>query len=406
LPRYLKNMYEKPNVRCVVFTGGGTGGHIYPGLAVAGAFRRQNPSVYVVWVGSSSGMDRTLVEKSGLADAFYGIPSGKFRRYFSLKTLPDIVKIVAGFFAAFFLLLKLKPCAVFSKGGYVSVPPCFASRALKIPVYTHECDFSPGLATKLNARAAHRVFVSYEQTANFFSAAMRARVIVTGNPVREAFYTADAQRGRQFLGLSAHNNSKPVLLVLGGSTGSKQINDLVCASLPFLTGHFFVVHQTGEQAGGQTTASGEQASREQSLARGTTQELPDYRRFAFIYGEMCDVIAASDVVVSRAGANSLAECAVCAKPLVLIPLEGSGTRGDQVENAAFFEKQGAALVLVPSKKHKSVTPEDLAAALTTMLEPARRKAFSLSVRRTVPAQRAADVIASTITAEVFRHERP
>jgi UDP-N-acetylglucosamine--N-acetylmuramyl-(pentapeptide) pyrophosphoryl-undecaprenol N-acetylglucosamine transferase len=369
------------NFGTVVFTGGGTGGHIYPGLAVAGAFRVLNAGARIVWIGSSGGMDRTLVEKSGLADAFYGIPSGKLRRYFSLKIIPDVIKIAAGVISSIFLLVRLKPRAVFSKGGYVSVPPCFASRLLGIPVYTHECDFSPGLATRLNSRAASRVFVSYEGTAAFFPASMRDRVTVTGNPVRAQCYAADAQKGRRFLGISA--TDKPVLLVIGGSSGSAQINALVAHALPRLTEHFFVAHQTGFGADGKAVAQNADA--------------PDYRGFAFIYGEMCDVIAAADVVVSRAGANFLSECAVCAKPLVLIPLAGSGTRGDQVENAAYFAQKGAALVL----DGKTVTADDLVLALETMLDPAARAAFSKAAHALVPDPHPAEVIASIMTQEVF-----
>ena len=148
----------------VVFTGGGTGGHIFPGLAVADDLRQLYSEAglqcRIVWIGSSKGMDGSIIEKSGSVDTFYGIPTGKLRRYFSLENLVDVFRIIGGCIASFFLLLKLRPAMVFSKGGFVSVPPCFAAGLLRIPVYTHECEFYPGLATRLNSWVARKVLLS------------------------------------------------------------------------------------------------------------------------------------------------------------------------------------------------------------------------------------------------------
>ncbi len=318
----------------VAFTGGGTGGHIYPGLAVAEELRSlyaaDNHSCRIIWIGSSSGMDRNIVEKSCSADVFYGVPAGKLRRYFSFRNFIDVFKIAAGFIVSFFILLREKPAVVFSKGGFVSVPPCFAAKLLKIPVFTHECDFSPGLATRLNSRTAAKILLSYEATARFFSESVREKIIVTGNPVRPAFYTASAERGRHFLQIGQDAGSKPLLVAVGGSSGARQINELIQQNLDYLCENFTVVHQTG-------------AAWTVSDDTGTYKE--DYKAYPFIYQEMPDVLAAADIILSRAGANSLWECAVLGKPMVLIPLEGAGTRGDQVENARFFEEHGAAKVL-------------------------------------------------------------
>jgi UDP-N-acetylglucosamine--N-acetylmuramyl-(pentapeptide) pyrophosphoryl-undecaprenol N-acetylglucosamine transferase len=375
---------------CCAFTGGGTGGHIFPGLAVAGAFRKKmtdgaSSAPRIVWIGSSRGMDKDLVEKSGKIDRFYGIPSGKLRRYVSFQTIPDMFRVLAGFFAALFLFLKLKPAFVFSKGGYVSVPPCFAAKLLGIPVFTHECDFSPGLATRLNSRAASRVFVSYAGTKDFFPADIQKRVIVTGNPVRAEFYEADALRGRELLGIPAASAaSKPVLLVLGGSSGAKQINELVRETLPRLTEHFLVIHQTGY-----TAESGA------SSAHCPPPAALPYRAFPFIHEGMCDVIAASDVVVSRAGANSLSECAALKKPLVLIPLAGAGTRGDQVENAEFFAKNRAALAL-----NGGVTAQEFIEALETMRDAGKRAELSRNIAALSEGKRPAEEIAAALRASI------
>lgn len=325
-------MKDKKTV--VVFAGGGTGGHIYPGLAIAEELRElarsKGEELQICWLGNNTGMDKTLVEKSGSVDSFYGIPSGKLRRYISLKNIADVFKIFAGFISSFFILAKLRPAVLFSKGGFVSVPPCVSAHLLHIPVFTHECDFTPGLATKLNSRFASKILVSYDDTKKYLNKIQCEKTIVTGNPVRPVFYSADPVSGRRFLGLSEKKKlgDKPLLLVLGGSLGAHQINELVSQNLDWLCEHFIVVHQIGARD-----------------AETMPAARANYHPYAFIYAEMPDVIASADIVLSRAGANSLWECAVLGKPLVLIPLCGSGTRGDQVDNAQFFAERNAALVL-------------------------------------------------------------
>jgi len=309
----------------IAFTGGGTGGHIFPGLAVAAELKNQLADCRLFWIGSSSGMDRALVEEAGIE--FFGVPSGKLRRYFSLRTIVDFFKVIAGFFAARKILKKQKAVLLFSKGGFVSVPPCAAAASLKIPVFTHESDFSPGLATKINARFAARtgggIFTAYEDTARFFSENIRERITVSGNPVRGIFKNADPAKGRAFLGVE--DNAR-ILLVLGGSQGAREINELVRAALPDLTEVYTVVHQTGPNLSWDVSASDR------------------YKPFPFIKEEMPHVLAAAELAAGRSGAG-IWEWAVLGKPMLLIPLRGSGTRGDQVENARFFQEAGAALVL-------------------------------------------------------------
>ena len=381
----------------IVFTGGGTGGHIYPGLAIVDEFKKKlsnvkidgkTPELNVVWIGSKKGSDRDIVEKSGSCDKFYGISSGKLRRYFSFQNFLDIFKIGIGFISSFFLLLKLKPIFVFSKGGFVSVPPVIAAKILKIPVYTHECDFSPGLATKINSKFAKKILLSFESTTSFFAGPLKEKLVVTGNPVRPVFYNASAEKGKTFIGYDSNITKKPILLVMGGSLGAVQINSLVKENLEWIKERFFIVHQTGKQ--------------------WADELLPlkddDYHPYPFIYNEMPDVMAAADVVLSRSGSNSLWECAVSKKPLILIPFSGSGTRGDQVENAAFFEKYKAALVLggkladgTPSKEASS---ENLKEALMILSEEAKRSEFSQNVEKLVGNVKPAEYIANLIYSEV------
>ena len=403
--------------KCVAaFTGGGTGGHIYPGLAVAGLLRkkfagREEP-LRIVWLGSRGKMDREIVQSArsdspakdaarneknpensiGLIDAFYGIPSGKLRRYFSIKNFFDIFKIGFGFFAAFFILLKERPAFLFSKGGFVSVPPCLAARILRIKVYTHECDFTPGLATRINSRFAHEIFLSYDETKKYFSSVAQKKLVVTGNPVREVFYNANPDIGRKFVFGIANSGTenfsedrgaeKPVLLVTGGSLGAAQINSLVLENLDWLCENFIVVHQTGKK-----NASSEEGASEKN----------GYYPFAFIYEEMPHVFAMADVVLSRSGANSIWEAAVLAKPMVLLPLEGEGTRGDQVDNAEFFSKRGAAIVI----RKAEASSQKFRDALSLVLKKNVREEFSSACKKIVGNEKPAEKIAGILFAENF-----
>lgn len=364
----------------IAFAGGGTGGHIYPGLAIADELKtiasEKNVDIELFWFGNSSGMDRNIVEKSGSVNKFIGIPSGKLRRYFSLKNFFDIFKIFAGFVASFFKLLFIRPVVLFSKGGFVSVPPCIAAKLLGIPVFTHECDFTPGLATRINSKFASKILLSYEETKKFFSAEKQNKTIVTGNPIRPVFYSANAKAGLEFLFEGKDfDSSKPILLVLGGSLGAHQINQLIVENLDWLTSKFNVVHQCGAKDKDFVPA----------VKKG-------YYPYPFIYSQMPDVIAASDIVLSRAGANSIWECSVLGKPLVLIPLCGSGTRGDQVDNAAFFEKQNAAKVLLGD----DVTFDNLKKLLEFLLDSSERDVMAMASKKMSEGNRPAKVIAEII----------
>jgi UDP-N-acetylglucosamine--N-acetylmuramyl-(pentapeptide) pyrophosphoryl-undecaprenol N-acetylglucosamine transferase len=322
------------------FTGGGTGGHIYPGLAVIARLRGLpgGEGRRFFWIGSDRGMDRSIVEAAGIK--FYGIPSGKLRRYVSLRNFTDLFRIAAGFIAARRILKREKPSLLFSKGGFVSVPPCAAAASLKIPLFSHESDYSPGLATRLNSRFAEKIFIPYTESRGFFAEALRKKLELSGNPIRPQFWEADAAKGRAFLGAAPEER---ILLVLGGSQGSREINKLVEKSLPGLLRWYTVVHQTGA---GDEAAPKEAARKEAGGEGPADRKLPGrYLPRAYIGDELPHVIAAAELVFCRSGAGTLWECGALRKPMVLLPLRGSGTRGDQVENARIFRDAGAALVL-------------------------------------------------------------
>jgi UDP-N-acetylglucosamine--N-acetylmuramyl-(pentapeptide) pyrophosphoryl-undecaprenol N-acetylglucosamine transferase len=308
-----KRMSDEP---AIAFTGGGTAGHVFPGIAVAQELGRR-----VIWIGSSDGVEKSLVTAAGIE--FRPIPAGKLRRYFSLRNLSDLAKIAAGFFASVRILKKERPALLFSKGGFVSVPPVVAARLVGIPSFTHESDFDPGLATRINLRFCEKVLVSFAETVQYLPARYRAKAVVTGNPVRASIYRAEASRGRAHVGCAP---SAPLLFVMGGSLGSSFINALIQSSLPRLLKRFFVVHQAGEK--------GYVASLRRS-----------YFTTPFFGEELPDVMAAADLVISRAGANTLAELAALGKPSLLIPLPETSSRGDQLRNAELFRARGASLVM-------------------------------------------------------------
>jgi UDP-N-acetylglucosamine--N-acetylmuramyl-(pentapeptide) pyrophosphoryl-undecaprenol N-acetylglucosamine transferase len=274
-------------------------------------------------------------------------------------------RVLAGFFAARRILKKRKVRILFSKGGFVSVPPCAAAASLGIPVLTHESDFSPGLATRLNLRfvrrAGGRVFTAYGDTSRLLPGLPPDRITVSGNPVSPVFRAADPAKGRAFLGLGPADR---VLLVLGGSQGAREVNDLVRDSLANLCRHYTVVHQHGPG------------------------HLPDrpgpdrYIPFPYIGDEMPHVLAAAELVLGRSGAGTVWESATLGKPMILIPLSGSGTRGDQVENARFFERQGAALVLTGDDPSSRADPENLSRAVADLADdPRLRERMADAARR-------------------------
>ena len=314
------------------FTGGGTAGHVFPGLAVMDSFEKlleeKGLDSDFFWIGSSSGMEKKLLEEKGIK--FFGIQTGKLRRYFSFRNFTDIFRTLAGIIASFYILLKTKPVIIFSKGGYVSVPPVFAGKILGIPVVTHESDYTPGLATNINKRFSKLIMLSFEESKIFFKHKYYDKLCFTGNPVRKMFYNTNPILGKEIASIS---ENIPVIMVIGGSLGAREINGLIEKLLPQLIKNYYVIHQAGKNEFSENISM-------------LSEELKKrYKRYSFIGNEIADFIAASDIVISRAGAGLIWELAAVGKASILIPLRGKGTRGDQVKNAAFLKSKEAAIVL-------------------------------------------------------------
>ncbi len=311
--------------KCIVFTGGGTAGHVYPCEGIINRLRKP-ADITLYWIGSSRGMEKKIIKSWGIP--FFGIPSGKLRRYFSLENLSDVFKICAGIIRSVFLMIHLKPDLIFSKGGYVSVPPVIAAWLTGVPVFTHESDFDPGLATRINSRFAERILVSYGETKTFFSPHFRTRILISGNPVRDFILRGNADEGRKFLGIG---DNKPLLLVLGGSQGASEINRYVLENLDYLTEDFYVVHQMGPK-------------------EYRPLEHKDYHPVPFLHDEYADILAAADLVVGRSGASTVWEIAAAGKRAILVPLLTGASRGDQLKNARYFARFDGISVLDLSER--------------------------------------------------------
>jgi len=288
-----------------VFTGGGTLGHVIPALSVAEELRKRAPDADIVYIGSQKENEREYVVSHGFE--FIAIPAGKLRRYFSFENLVDIFRLLIGIVRAFFLIGRLRPDIVFSKGGYVSVPVVLAAALRGVPVITHESDISMGLANRINARFARRICLGFDTVHG------DERYVYTGNPVR-----------RDLIECMQTPDERPLLLILGGSLGAQSLNECIYAHLDELTERAYVVHQTGP------------------TGRNIVHE--NYEHHEFIADELPSLIKRASLVISRAGANAISELRWAAVPMVLAPIRTNASRGDQIENARFLEERGEALV--------------------------------------------------------------
>jgi len=302
--------------KTIVFTGGGTAGHVTPNLALIKKLDRAEWDVHYI---GTSGMEKDLVSAvEGVT--YHEIESGKLRRYASLKTLTMPIHVQKGYHQAKRILKALNPSVVFSKGGYVSVPVVAAAKGI-CPVLTHESDYTPGLANRIDAHFADKVLVTFSDTVPLVKG---DKGVHTGTPIRPELYRGSREKALAFTGLSG---TKPVLLVTGGSLGALAVNVAVREALPELLKTFDVVHLCGK---GKVDAS---------------VSAPGYLQYEYIRDEMADLFALADVVCSRAGANAVFELLALKKPMLLLPLSAASTRGDQELNAAYFEKRGYARVL-------------------------------------------------------------
>ncbi len=302
----------------IVLTGGGTAGHVTPCIALLPGLKEEGYDIH--YIGSHHGIERKLIEEFGIP--YYGISSGKLRRYFDPKNFSDPFKVMKGYFEAKKLLKHLKPDVVFSKGGFVTVPVVLAAKKLKIPAIIHESDMTPGLANKLAIPAAKKVCANFPETLKYLPP---EKAVLTGTPIRKELFSGNKLKGLDFCGFTAN---KPILLIIGGSTGSRIINEIIRGALPTLLRDYQIIHLCGKD------------NLDQKLSN-----MEGYVQFEYIKKELSDLFAAADLVISRAGANSICELLALRKPNILIPLSLKSSRGDQILNAESFERQGYSYVI-------------------------------------------------------------
>lgn len=302
----------------IILTGGGTAGHVTPNLALLPSLRKEEFEIH--YIGSYNGIERRLIEDAGIP--YDGISSGKLRRYFDIKNFSDPLRVLKGYGQAKRLMKQYRPDIVFSKGGFVSVPVVLAAKHYKIPVIIHESDMTPGLANKICIPAAKKVCCNFPETLNYLP---KDKAVLSGSPIREELLTGDRLSGLQYAGLSAN---RPVILVIGGSLGSVTVNHAVRSILPKLLSQFQVIHICGK------------GNLDESLI-GTS----GYVQYEYVDKPLRHLFAAADLIISRAGANSICEILALRKPNILIPLSAAASRGDQILNANFFAKQGFSTVL-------------------------------------------------------------
>jgi len=296
-------------------------------LAVIEEFIKNSRKNEILYVGSKNGPEKEAVLKfAAKMDfknlEFKGITCGKLRRYFSFENFVDAFRVPLGFFQSLGIIRKFRPEVVFSKGGYVSVPVVLAARVLRVPVLAHESDVVPGLATRISAKVADKVLLSFEESKKYFKLddKFKDKFIVTGNPIRSEILKGVKEKGLKLCGF---HKFKPVVLVMGGSLGAMQVNNIVWNCLPELLKKYQIVHITGKG----------------NLKFGLNKE--GYKQFELLFDELKDVYAACDLIVTRGGANALAEVAALEKRAVVIPLGTASSRGDQIINAKFCsEKYG------------------------------------------------------------------
>jgi UDP-N-acetylglucosamine--N-acetylmuramyl-(pentapeptide) pyrophosphoryl-undecaprenol N-acetylglucosamine transferase len=317
----IKEMAKK---KTIILSGGGTGGSVAPLLAIAEEIKRKDSQVNFLFVGTRKGKpEKKMVQESHLP--FCAIFSGKLRRYFSWQNFIDPFYIILGFVQSFFILLKYRPWAVVSAGGFVAVPLSLAARLVRVPVFIHQQDIVPGLANKILAPLAEKITVSFKKSLSDFPS---KKVVFTGNPFRKIILQGDRARAFHRFNLQT---GLPVLLIMGGGTGAKNINEFIFKIIPCLVKFCQVIHLTGKNKG--------QAIVQEDLT------INRYHQIEFLTREMPDVYKVADLVITRAGLGALTELSVLAKPSLVVPIVDS----HQEINAQYF-KEKEAIVLVREKE--------------------------------------------------------
>lgn len=317
----------------IAFTGGGTIGHVAVNLALIPEAEQRG--IETVYIGSKNGIEKDMITDSAKTTKYIPISSGKLRRYLSFENLKDVFKVLKGVLDARKALKKEKPDLVFSKGGFVSVPVIIAAKSLKIPTIIHESDVTPGLANKISMKFANKMYTTFEETLKYVP---KEKSDFIGAIIREDLRDGKKEEGYKITGF---NDKLPVLLVMGGSLGSKILNEAVRDNLDYLTKKYQIIHLTGK------------GHKDESIQND------HYVQYEFVSSELMHFYDISDTVISRAGANAIYEFATLKIPMLLIPLGLDQSRGDQIDNAKIFEKNGYAKVIQEKEVNQNTLVRNL-----------------------------------------------
>ncbi|MBE6062446.1 MAG: undecaprenyldiphospho-muramoylpentapeptide beta-N-acetylglucosaminyltransferase [Clostridium butyricum] len=302
----------------IIMTGGGTAGHVTPNLALVPKLKENG--FEIKYIGSVDGIEKEIITKENIP--YYGISSGKLRRYFSMKNFTDPFKVMKGTVQALRILSKEKPDVIFSKGGFVAVPVVVAASLKKIPVVAHESDMTPGLANKLSSPFCDKLCVTFRESLKYIK---DNKGILTGSPIREEILQGNKEEGKKICGFK---DEKEILFIMGGSLGSQLINNEIRKNLDRLLREFNIIHICGK---GNVDES-------LNIKKG-------YKQFEFVREELPHLMKCCDYIISRAGANSIFEFLALKKPTILIPLSKKASRGDQILNSKSFTKEGYSLMI-------------------------------------------------------------
>ncbi|NMM61251.1 undecaprenyldiphospho-muramoylpentapeptide beta-N-acetylglucosaminyltransferase [Clostridium sp. P21] len=316
----------------IIMTGGGSAGHVTPNLALVPKLKELGYEIQ--YIGTKDGIERKIIEQEEIK--YHVISSGKLRRYFDIKNFTDPFKVLKGIFQATLIMKKEKPNMVFSKGGFVAVPVVIAAHLNKIPVIAHESDMTPGLANRISAPYCTKVCVTFPESVNKIK---DNKAVLTGTPIRGELLQGSKILGRK---ICKFEQDKPILLIIGGSLGSKFINDVIRDGIDKLLEKYNIVHICGK------------GNLDKELV-----EKKGYKQFEYINEELPHIMNAADIVLSRAGANVIFELLALKKPNILIPLSKKSSRGDQILNAASFEKSGYSIVIQEEELSESILIESL-----------------------------------------------
>ncbi|MDP2891850.1 MAG: undecaprenyldiphospho-muramoylpentapeptide beta-N-acetylglucosaminyltransferase [Bacillota bacterium] len=307
--------------KTIILTGGGTAGHVTPNLALMPHLKKLGYDIHYI---GSSGMEKDIIQPvQGVT--YHTVSSGKLRRYFSLKNFSDPFRILAGVVQSRRIIKQVKPCVVFSKGGFVGVPVVIAAKMRHVPVVIHESDMTMGLANCLVAPYADAICATFPGALKDIPG---GKGVVTGSPLREELFQGDIEKGRRLCGFG---DKKPVILVVGGSSGAQAVNGFIRAILPRLLRHYNVAHICGR-----------------GNIDGPLNGTPGYKQFEYLDAleEYPHVLALCGLAVSRSGANAVVEFSALKKPALYIPLPPSQSRGDQVHNARYAQGEGFCSVIM------------------------------------------------------------